>query len=236
MNSDSGLINTIDTLSAIRTLVYEQKRYTPEVFLSLLRDEDPTFYAVLATCPCFGTADDTVDDMAVDFTTRIYSVYKERGSEGFIDAFTLTEHQFSRYEILGSLVGPTPDGRHKGAPTCDSVAALRGKAKKGPTAMLSSASRLPQHLAMGMTVLNLTLTKRVVENPTLVRSLVQGSFDKGGLQVQIAVSSPEELQDAMIHPEAHEDLIVRVGGYSEYFNRLTPALKAAVLERNVHEL
>jgi formate C-acetyltransferase len=54
--------------------------------------------------------------------------------------------------------------------------------------------------------------------------------------VQITVTSPEELQDAMIHPEAHEDLIVRVGGYSEYFNRLTPALKAAVLERNVHEL
>ncbi len=45
----------------------------------------------------------------------------------------------------------------------------------------------------------------------------------------------EELRDAMEHPERHEDLIVRVGGYSEYFNRLSPALKAAVLERNIHE-
>ena len=140
-----------------------------------------------------------------------------------------------RYEAAGQCVGPTPDGRHRGDPTCDSVAALRGKAKKGPTAMLSSAARLPQHLAMGMTVLNLTVARRVAENPTLLRALIEGYFEKGGLQVQITVTSGEELRDAMEHPERHEDLIVRVGGYSEYFNRLSPALKAAVLERNIHE-
>ena len=148
----------------------------------------------------------------------------------------MTEHQFSRYEGAGRVVGPTPDGRHAGDPTCDSVAALRGKAKKGPTAMLSSAARLPQHLAMGMTVLNLTVAKRVVQNPVLLRALVEGYFDRGGLQVQVTVTSAEELQDALLHPEKHNDLIVRVGGYSEYFNRLSPALKTAVLERNIHDI
>ncbi len=177
-----------------------------------------------------------MDALGADFTRRIYSVYKNRGSSAFIDAFTLTEHQFSRYEWTGRNVGPTPDGRHRGDPTCDSVAALRGKAKKGPTAMLTSAARLPQHLAMGMTVLNLTLTKQTAGDPALLRALVEGYFAKGGLQVQITVLSPDELQDAMEHPEAHKDLIVRVGGYSEYFNNLTPALKQAVLERNIHEL
>ena len=235
MNSDSGLINVIDSLAAVKQLVYDEKRYSPEAFLALLSAEDPAFYAVLAACPCFGTDDAAVDALAADFTTRIYSVYKERGSAGFIDAFTLTEHQFNRYEGQGMRVGPTPDGRHRGDPTCDSVAALRGKAKRGPTAMLTSAARLPQHLAMGMTVLNLTVAKRVVQNPTLLRALVEGYFDRGGLQVQVTVTSAEELQDALVHPEKHNDLIVRVGGYSEYFNRLTPALRAAVVARNIHE-
>ena len=75
---------------------------------------------------------------------------------------------------------------------------------------------------MGMTVLNLTLVKHVIDAPMLVRALVQGYFDPCEMQVQITATSPGELQDALIHPEAHEDLIVRVGGYSEYFNRISP--------------
>ena len=236
MNSNSGLINCIDALAAVRQLVYEEQRYTAEEFLSLLSAEDPAFYGVLAACPCFGTDDAAVDAMGADFTTQVYSVYRDRPRVEFIDAFTLTEHQFSRYEGAGRAVGPTPDGRHAGDPTCDSVAALRGKAKKGPTAMLSSAARLPQHLAMGMTVLNLTVAKRVAQNPTLLRALIDGYFAQGGLQVQVTVTSADELRDAMEHPAAHEDLIVRVGGYSEYFNRLSPALKTAVLERNIHDI
>lgn len=235
MNSNSGLINCIDSLAAVKKLVYDEARYTPEDFLARLTAEDPAFYAEIAVCPCFGTDDLAVDEMGADFTRQIYSVYKERPGVAFIDAFTLTEHQFSRYEGAGRVVGPTPDGRHRGDPTCDSVAALRGKAKKGPTAMLASAARLPQKLAMGMTVLNLTVAKRVVQNPTLLRALVEGYFAQGGLQIQVTATSAEELRDAMEHPSAHEDLIVRVGGYSEYFNRLSPALKEAVLERNIHE-
>ncbi|MBR5871855.1 MAG: hypothetical protein IKZ09_12545, partial [Clostridia bacterium] len=207
MNSNSGLINCIDSLAAVKQLVYEEQRYPAEEFLSLLSCEDPGFYAVLASCPCFGTDDAAVDALGADFTTQVYSVYKERGGVEFIDAFTLTEHQFSRYEGAGRAVGPTPDGRHAGDPTCDSVAALRGKAKKGPTAMLASAARLPQKLAMGMTVLNLTVAKHVAENPTLLRALVEGYFAQGGLQVQVTVTSADELRDAMEHPEAHEDLI-----------------------------
>jgi formate C-acetyltransferase len=119
-------------------------------------------------------------------------------------------------------------------PTCDSIAALRGKALEGPTAMLKSAARLPQHLAQGISVLNLTLDKKFVS--ASLRALITTYFAMGGIQVQVSCTSAEELQDAMVHPEAHRDLIVRVGGYSDYFTNLTPALRQAVLERNIHEL
>jgi len=234
MNSNSGLINVIDSLAAVRKLVYEEKRYTPQEFLTLLDREDEDFYRVLKECPVFGTDDRSVDELGRAYVTRVYMPYREHPKADFIDAYFLTEHQFNRYEWAGTTVGPTPDGRHAHEATCDSVAALRGKAIKGPTAMLNSAARLPQNLAEGISVLNLTLSEKLASDPEVIQSLVEGYFRQGGIQIQITVTSPEELQDAMLHPEKHEDLVVRVGGYSEYFNRLSPTLKKAVLERNIH--
>jgi len=231
-SSDSGLINVIDSLLAIRELVFRKKKYAPQEFLDLLAAEDAQFYAELKKCPHFGVDDEDADALAQDYVRRMYAVYHDKKPGGFIDGCILTEHQFSRYERQGLLVGPTPDGRHRGQPTCDSIAALRGKAGDGPTAMLKSASKLP--MAEGISVLNLTLAKNFAGKA--LEPLVKSYFTLGGIQVQVTCTSAEELQDALAHPDKYPDLIVRVGGYSEYFQRLTPALRQAVVERNVHEL
>ncbi len=233
-SSDSGLINVIDSLLAVRELVFEKKKYTPEDFLAKLTAEDPQLYSQLKACPCFGTDDDRADALGAEYARRVYSVYRDKKPRGFIDAYLLTEHQYLRYDELGRNVGPTPDGRRRGDPTCDSIAALRGKALKGPTAMLCSAAKLPQNMADGISVLNLTLNKNSVEKN--LKALVEGYFAMGGIQVQVTVTSPEELLDALENPEAHRDLIVRVGGYSDYFINLSPRLRKAVVERNVHEM
>lgn len=232
-SSESGLINVVDSLAAVRELVYEKKLFEPAEFLAKLTAEDPALYALLRTCPCFGTDDDRADLLARDYASRVYSVYRNKKPKYFIDAFILTEHQFLRYEGEGLRVGATPDGRHRGDPTCDSIAALRGKATEGPTAMLKSAAKLPQNLADGISVLNLTVQKSFSDET--LRALVEGYFAMGGIQVQVTCTSEEELADAMEHPEEHRDLIVRVGGYSEYWGNLTPALRKAVWERNVHQ-
>ncbi len=233
-SSDSGMINTIDSLLAVRELVYRQKLYTAEEFLKKLTAEDPYFYTLLKKCPSFGLDNDDADALAADYAARVYMVYRNKPPKSFVDAYILTEHQFLRYEGEGARIGPTPDGRRKGEPTCDSIAAIRGKALDGPTAMLKSAAKLPQHLADGISVLNLTLSKSFVGEA--LRSLVETYFSMGGIQVQVTCVSADELQDALKNPEAHRDLIVRVGGYSEYFVNLSPALRKAVVERNIHEL
>ena len=56
------------------------------------------------------------------------------------------------------------------------------------------------------------------------------------MQIQVSVVDQEVLRDAIAHPERHEDLIVRVGGFSAHFNSLTPALKQTILERTEHVL
>ena len=233
-SSDSGLINTVDSLLAIRELIFEKKMFTADEFLAKLTAEDEAFYLLLKQCPCFGTDNEDADALAADYAGRVYSVYRNKPPKSFIDAYILTEHQFLRYEGEGRRVGATPDGRKKGEPTCDSIAAIRGKAVDGPTAMLKSAAKLPQHLADGISVLNLTLAKNFV-GETLC-SLVKSYFAMGGIQVQVTCTSIEELKDAMVNPDKHRDLIVRVGGYSDYFVNLTPALRQTVLERNIHEL
>lgn len=237
MNSESGLINIIDCLAAIKELYYDKKLFSAEKFLELLKNEDDELFSLLAECPCFGTDNEAVDAMGAEFARRIFSVYRNKKPDlDFLDGFTLTEHQFTRYEGAGECVGATPDGRRAGQPTCDSLAALRGKAVKGPTAMLCSSSKLPQELVDGISVVNLTLMKNVCRNPVILKGIIMGYFNMGGIQLQITSTSPEELKDALVHPENHRDLIVRVGGYSEYFRRLSPALRKAVVERNVHEM
>ena len=234
MSAESGLINVVDSLLAIRELIFRKKLYTPEEFLSLLKAEDARFFARLKQCPCYGVDNEEVDALTRDFATRLYMVFQNKKPGHFIDGCFLTEHQFNRYEHAGAIVGPTPDGRSAGKPTCDSIAALRGKAVKGPTAMLKSAACLPQHLVEGISVLNLTISKNFVDQS--LEALIKSYFSMGGIQVQVTVTSVEELQDALVHPENHEDLVVRVGGYSEKFINLSQGLREAVVERNVHEL
>ena len=233
-SAHSGLINVIDSLIAVRELIFRKKRFTAEEFIQKLTDEDPDFYQILASCPCYGTGNEDADSLAADFAGRVYMVYHNKPPKSFIEAYLLTEHQFQRYEYDGTLVGATPDGRRKGEALGDSIAAIRGKAKEGPTAMLRSAAKLPQNLAEGISVLNLTINRNFTDE--MLKGLIKGYFALGGIQVQVTCTSVEELRDALEHPEKHRDLIVRVGGYSDYFINLTPGLRKAVVERNVHEL
>jgi formate C-acetyltransferase len=100
--------------------------------------------------------------------------------------------------------------------------------------MLKSVARLPLHLVAGTPVLNIAFSKIMItqkENQRHVRALIETYFRMGGMQIQISVLDRAELLDALSHPEMHENLIVRIGGYSTYFNWLSPELKQEVLNR-----
>lgn len=233
LTAESGMINVIDSLSAVRELIYEKKKYTPEEFLRLLKQEDEEFFRVLKKCPHFGTDEEPTNQLASDFSDMYYSCFEDaecyRGGR-----YMPSSHQFNRYGKEGKKVGPTPDGRRGGEALCDSVAPVGGRAVKGPTAALLSSSYLKQEKILGIPVYNLTIHKRYSKD--VLKGLVQGYFASHGVQLQITMVSKEELKDAMEHPEKHEDLVVRVGGYSEYFNRLTPELKESVYKRTIFEM
>lgn len=233
LTAESGMINVIDSLEAVRELVFERKVFTGEEFLKRLSCEDECLYSYLQGCEHFGTDEERTNRLAEDFSDRFYSLFEgEACFRGGV--FLPSSHQFNRYGKEGKKVGPTPDGRKGGTALCDSVAPIGGRATQGPTAALLSSSHLAQSKILGIPVYNLTIHRKY--SPTILKALIQGYFEHGGVQLQITMVSKEELEDAMEHPERHDDLVVRVGGYSEYFNRLTPELKQAVYQRTIFEL
>ena len=232
VHSDSGIPNTLDSLLAVRHLVYDKKRYSPEEFLSLLASEDPEFFAELRSCPAYGVDDAEADALVKDFTTGFYEHYLT----GKLDlglGFFPTAHQFTRHIFYGYVVGPTPDGRKGGTPQADSLAAVNGKALKGPTAMLKSAACYEQKDIYGMAVTNLSINRNY--SPAVVRALVTSYFELGGTQLQITATTRETLLEARKDPDSHRDLIVRIGGYSDYFCNLNDELKDAVIARTLFE-
>jgi len=115
---------------------------------------------------------------------------------------------------------------------------VAGRDHSGPTAMVRSVAGIPQGLAPGTLVTNLRLAPAMFnpENRGRVKELIRTYFALGGMQVQITVVDQETLRKAVAAPEAYGDLIVRIGGYSEYWRNLDDVLRRTVLERTEHVL
>ncbi len=237
----AGLANVIDSLAAIREVVFEKAEKTGMELLEVLRSDyqcDPTFQLRLARCPRFGNNQPLADEIARDIAAFVFREFLRyapwRGGK-----FLASCLMFVTYAAAGTHVKATPDGRRAGEPIADSAGPHQGRDKNGPTAMLKSVAAIPHHLAPGTLVVNARFTREFFATPEgreKMKKLVQTYFDLGGMQLQINVVDQETLQDAIVHPEQYQDLIVRVGGYSEYFNRLSPELKRTVLERTEHAM
>lgn len=224
----AGLINVIDSMVVIKRLIFDEKAYSPKEFIQKLDERDPVFLAKCARVPKHGNDVSEVNEIASVISNRVYSEFERHTCTPGGRYFPVS-NQFTTYEYAGLNVNATPDGRDKGEPLCDSCGAVYGRDKMGPTAMLSSVASLNLPKVLGTPVTNIRIARKNI--PTLLKPLVKGFFEMGGMQLQVTSASKEELLDALDHPEKHENLIVRIGGYSEYFNRLTDVLKKTVIER-----
>ena len=227
----AGMINVIDSLLAIKQLVFDSKKYTATELAKLLSENDENLANEVKKLPkSFGKDDPEVNEFANKFSKTIFS-FTDEGElfEGL--GFLSSAIQFMSQVGAGKAVGATPDGRRCGDPLCDSLAAIFGKDSLGPTALLNSVTSLDLEHALGTPVVNLNLQKNF--DDSILRALIMGYMKRGGVQLQITCASREELLDACEHPENHGNLIVRVGGYSEYFTRLSKELQKMVIDRTI---
>lgn len=230
--SDSGIPNTVDSLLAIKELVFDKKMYSPSEFIAALDAEDAEFRNQLSLCPSYGVSDENADNLMYDLTKRFYSHYRSAKLDLGLGFFP-TSHQFIRHIPVGSKIGATPDGRRAKEAVADSIAAINGKALEGPTSMLLSASKFHQEMVYGIPVLNLSINSTFGRDA--LRDLIKTYFKMNGTQIQITCHSRKTLLEAQKNPDKYKDLSVRVGGYSEYFRNLSTEYQNIIIARTMFE-
>ncbi len=235
----AGLANVADSLAALRQVVFEQGFVSGAELQAALEADFAGCEALrrrLEACPRFGNDDPAVDALAARVGEAVFRELLAhapwRGGR-FLGSCLM----FVTYAAAGAAVGATPDGRRRGRPLADSAGPVQGRDRHGPTAMLKSVTALPHRLAPGTLVVNARFAAELFDaapGRDRLKALVRGYFDLGGMQLQINVVDQEILRRACAHPEDYPDLVVRIGGYSEYFHRLSPELRQSVLERTEH--
>jgi len=233
----AGLANVIDSLAALRQVVFERREQSGAAILDQLRTNwpDEALRQRMTQCPQYGNDQPLVDALAERVGRNIFTALSRhkpwRGGR-----YVASCLMFVTYGEAGRHVMATPDGRRAGEPLADSAGPYQGRDTHGPTAMLHSVAKLPQGMAPGTLCVNMRLSRSFFASDarSKLRDLILGYFALGGMQLQINVVDQVVLEEAIAHPERHRDLVVRVGGYSEYFCRLTPQLQHTILERVEH--
>ncbi|MHB1001245.1 MAG: pyruvate formate lyase family protein [Armatimonadota bacterium] len=237
----NGIIVTADSLSAMNHLVYEKEMIKLSDLLDALRNNwqgyESLRQTIIYNAPRYGNDDPRADDTAREVASHLWSFLKGcktyRGGH-----FTGLIVYFNRQLYFGRQTAATPDGRFSGDVIEDSVGPWPGRDVHGPTAMMQSASRIPQELAAGGVVMNLKLVPNCFGSEDSIEKtidLIRGYFAIGGQQVQITVASADDMKAALLEPEKWRHLIVRVGGYCDYFVNLDPTLQESILMRSQHQ-
>lgn len=238
----AGLTNVFNSLFTIRKLFSGELSLGKDQFLQMLETDYLGFEKELRqiTNFCkFGNDQNEIDSMAVDLSSFIFDEvhkYKCWRGDGFCVPGVI---MFVTYTSLGKNIGATPDGRRSGTALADSVGAMQGTDLKGPTALLKSCSAIPQAKGIGTLVLNLRLEKSMLkhkESLQKLKALIMTYFENGGLQIQATIADQDALKKAMAEPDKYSNLMIRIGGYSEYFNRLSDELKKELIKRTVQEI
>ncbi|TAL75454.1 MAG: glycyl radical protein [Bacteroidetes bacterium] len=235
-----GLGSITDMLTSIRYNVYDNNKISWEELTKAL-DSDFVRYEqiqhdLIYKTPKFGNDDDYSDQQAVDVFEVFYNAVNgrpnTRGGVHRINMLPTTCHVY-----FGSVLGATPDGRNAFKPVSEGISPVQGVDRNGPTSVIKSASRIDQ-LRTGGTLLNQKFAPQFFEDENsydCLTALIRSYFSLDGHHIQFNVVNAETLKDAQKHPELYRDLIVRVAGYSDYFNDLGEDLQNEIIMRTEHE-
>lgn len=246
-----GIANMADSLAAIKKLVFEEKKITPQQLWDALQDdfmseENQKIQSMLINeAPKYGNDDDYVDQLVVEaYDSYINEIKKypstryQRGPVGGIRYAGTSSISANVGQGYGTMA--TPDGRKAHTPLAEGCSPAHAMDKNGPTAVFKTVSKLPTHEITGGVLLNQKVTPQMLateENKEKLEMIIKTFFNRlHGYHVQYNVVSRETLIDAQKNPEKHRDLIVRVAGYSAFFNVLSKATQDDIIERTEQTL
>lgn len=241
-----GIANMADSLAAIKTLVYDGNKLTQQQLWDAIMDdftseENQKIQQMLINeAPKYGNDNDAVDQLVVEAYDSYLDEIKKypntrygRGPIGGIRYGGTSSISANVGQGMGTFA--TPDGRKAWEPLAEGCSPAHNCDKSGPTAVFKTVSKLPTEKITGGVLLNQKMTPTMIateENKQKLELLISAFFNRlHGYHVQYNIVSKETLIDAQMHPEKHKDLIVRVAGYSAFFNVLSKKTQDDIIGR-----
>ena len=247
----TGLGTITDCFTTLKKHVFEEGRYTMDEILKACKEnwgasevqcsmfhvqwEKMRLYIRNHT-PFFGNDDAYADDIAVrvydDLVKAVEGHPNTRGGQTHLNMLSTTCHNY-----FGSVCGATPNGRFAHFAISDGTSPAHGSDSHGPTAVVKSLGKLDQTKSGG-TLLNVRFTPQLFKRDEDVKkcaSLIRTYFKFGGHHIQFNIVDTETLLDAQKHPDNYRDLLVRVAGYSDYFNDMTEQLQNEIIARTEND-
>ena len=236
----TGLGTITDCFTALKKHVFEDRRYTMDEILKACSNnwegEEKMRQYIRNHTPFFGNDDAYADDIAVrvynDLVKAIEGRPNTRGGQTHLNMLSTTCHNY-----FGSVCGATPNGRMAHFAISDGTSPAHGSDTHGPTAVIKSLGKLDQTKSGG-TLLNMRFVPQLLkreEDQRKLGSLIRTYFRLGGHHIQFNIVDTKTLLDAQQHPDEYRDLLVRVAGYSDYFNDMTEQLQNEIIARTENE-
>jgi len=232
-----GPSDTGDALYAIDRAVFRERKMTLTALVDLLRKDipDEKWLRYLKGLEKFGNDEPEADRWTryvIDaFDSALSTYMNTRGGRYVTGIYSVTAHQY-----FGKITGALPHGRRRGEPFASGIAPGNGMDRKGPTALLNSVNSIDfTQFANGINF-NLQFDQALLKGEkgaSLLDALLKTYFKRGGMQVQVNTFDPQILVEARNDPHKYPHLMVRVSGYSAYFNDLAPAMKDEIISRTM---
>ena len=235
-----GVPNVIDSIFAIKQLVFDEKKYTLEELQNALdqdwKDNEAMRQRFL-NAHKFGNDYDDVDDMAVKVSEHIRTVLENRQNiKGF--HFRPSLFQFMGHTVAGPMMGATPDGRHKDEFLAHGMNPMHGRNKNGITATANSLCKVQFEKYQGGSMqIELNPVGQRENMAEVIDQFCRSFFEQKGVQVNLNIVDLEQLKEAMDDPtnEKYRDLVVKVTGYSAHFVALDRKLQEEFIARVNYE-
>src|SRR6056297_44635 len=235
-----GIGTITDSLSAIKTHVFDEKRFDLTHLVEQLNHnfegEEITRQILMNKTPFYGNDEDQADTIMREVFDLLFKTI-----DGKVNTKRNTYHMnmlsTTCHVYFGKKLGATPNGRLRYMPESDGTSPSHGADINGPTAVIKSLSKMDQ-VKTGGTLLNQRFLPSVIEGEEGIEKLIQlirTYFKLNGHHIQFNVVDSETLKDAQKNPEQYRDLLVRVAGYSDYFVDLDQYHQEEIITRTVQE-
>ena len=232
----AGFANVVDSLLVIRKLCFETKRCSLDKLLEAVQANWQGYEnlrAEVLTMPHFGDDDTESNALARrlhdDIFKQTRDLKNERGGQ-----FQLAHYVYREIVDWGKKTLATPDGRFSGDVFAHGITPSRLRHISSITSTINAVSELDLTKCPANACLDINMPVGKVNIQLLAQ--FERAFAASQLPLlQLNCIDKAKLQDAQKNPEAHQDLIVRLCGYSARFVALQPEWQEEFINRNLYE-